>query len=179
MVSVILPLHRICRMIVTSRSATNYQCPRPDTIIKEGFCARLSRAARSRSWCTVHPRLGMGDVLSVGVFLLIRIFVTDSLSRYLSDTSNREIYESAHSVILAILASHTLPANPDISDVSGDFVTRIIPFYAQCLIEASNFLYSWLARLTLSFVEFGRRKVKHGTTSTGILCPRAKRGKPQ
>ena len=66
--------------------------------------------------------------------------------RYLSDTSNREIYESAHSVILAILTSHTPPANSEIkgvsdlkSELSDDFVMCVIPFYAQCLIEVSKF----------------------------------------
>jgi len=172
-------------MIVTSRSTTNYRCPRPDTVIKEGFCARLSGAARSRSRRTMYPRLGMGNVLPVGVFLLIHILIAESLPRYLSDTSNREIYESAHSVILAILASHTPPANAEIKGIStpklevpNHFVMRIIPFYAQCLIEVSNFLYSRLARLTLPFVEFRRWKAKHHATSTSIFCPCAKRSKP-
>ena len=94
----------------------------------------------------------MGDVLPVCVSFLIRIFTTDSVSRYLSDSSNREIYESSHSVILAILASHSPSANPEISksEVPGGFVTRLIPFYAQCLIEVSSFFYSWLAELSLS-----------------------------
>ena len=72
------------------------------------------------------------------------------LSRHLSDASHRDLYESAHSVILAILASSALPVNSEIRDTSNansisdpdsaNFVTRIIPFYAQCLIEVSYLL---------------------------------------
>lgn len=100
--------------------------------------------------------------------------------RYLSDSSHRETYESAHSVVLSIFASHaqqhqpghllkrglpgkfndrqivksaeyesrhsqgpggeftkngiSIAANPD----SISFVHRMVPYYAQCLIQVSS-----------------------------------------
>jgi hypothetical protein len=102
--------------------------------------------------------------------LCLRIFYhgTDSMIiRYLTDPSYRETFESAHSVMLAICASHTqqqhpqrpslpqstkhritvaapdtqqhnqvLDGGPETPDLFG-FVPRMVPFYAQCLIEAS------------------------------------------
>ncbi|KAJ7459669.1 hypothetical protein FB451DRAFT_1271116 [Mycena latifolia] len=59
----------------------------------------------------------------------------------LSDPSHREVYESSHSVILAIFASHAdhHAAGQDvISSPQGPrFTERMVPFYTQCLIENS------------------------------------------
>ncbi|KAG6829465.1 hypothetical protein H0H92_004427 [Tricholoma furcatifolium] len=72
---------------------------------------------------------------------------------YLSDPSHRETYESAHSVVLSIFASdaqqhqssHTpesrSPGDSDRSTLaleSNGFIRRMVPFYAQCLIENSQ-----------------------------------------
>ena len=119
-------------------------------------------------------------------------------TRHLSDSSHRETYESAHSVILSIFAFHAqrqqhagktkttnvlsgvlrggdnkhdpedgrvrgsdIGMNTPISDplreeaevVSidlADFVKRMVPFYAQCLIEVGDFfLFSHLMLVAL------------------------------
>ena len=105
--------------------------------------------------------------------------LTPMARRYLSDPSHRETFESAHSVVLAIFASHaqqqqysrhphfdrstnhgrqqgtrsklltepeiqrydrTLDKGSSTPDSTG-FVTRMIPFYAQCLIEVGILYY--------------------------------------
>jgi hypothetical protein len=61
------------------------------------------------------------------------------LHRHLSDPSDRGTYESAHSVVLSIFASHAqhhpfhahVLSKPD----ATNFVHQMVPFYAQCLIE--------------------------------------------
>ena len=84
-------------------------------------------------------------------------------SRCLSDALHRDLYESAHSVILAILASSAPAVNLEIRDTSksngildlnsANFVTRIIPFYAQCLVEVSYFLsFAVMARDDTDFL---------------------------
>lgn len=81
--------------------------------------------------------------------------------RYLTDPSHRETFESAHSVVLAIFASHAqqqshhqqkrvmnrlviepkIQAHAQVTDRRSNsptgFILRMIPFYAQCLIEVS------------------------------------------
>jgi hypothetical protein len=77
---------------------------------------------------------------------------------YLSDPSHREIYESAHSVILSVFATQTgrdetgfldqvdspvrnatINGNLKSPSDSVNFVQRIVPFYAHCLIDVSVF----------------------------------------
>jgi hypothetical protein len=68
--------------------------------------------------------------------------------RHLSEDSDRETFESAHSVILAIFASHAqrqqrqsavlAKSHVNLQSVYSediDFVKRMVPFYARCLIE--------------------------------------------
>ncbi|KAF8629292.1 hypothetical protein AX15_003525 [Amanita polypyramis BW_CC] len=93
----------------------------------------------------------------------IRSWVWEMCYPQLSDTSHRELYESAHSVILAILASHAPfengPETNQLSKVKGppearssdNFVTRIIPFYAQCLVENSGEGKLGTAQLQLAY----------------------------
>lgn len=81
---------------------------------------------------------------------------------YLTDPSYRETFESAHSVVLAIFASHAqqqshhqqkrvmnrlviepkIQAHAQVTDRRSNsptgFILRMIPFYAQCLIENSE-----------------------------------------
>ncbi|KAJ6619556.1 hypothetical protein B0H10DRAFT_2163956 [Mycena sp. CBHHK59/15] len=64
---------------------------------------------------------------------------------HLSDATYRETYESSHSVVLAIFASHAdRHATGERGSKSSDtpaqgstFTERMVPFYAQCLIENS------------------------------------------
>ncbi|KAJ7644341.1 hypothetical protein FB45DRAFT_824461 [Roridomyces roridus] len=57
---------------------------------------------------------------------------------HLSDPTHRETYESSHSVVLAIFASHAdhHAAKSDVSD-GPSFTERLVPFYAHCLMENS------------------------------------------
>jgi hypothetical protein len=63
---------------------------------------------------------------------------------HLSDPSHRETFESAHSVMLAILAAHTQKAgqpSPSFSQTTENdkrpqaFAEQAVPFYTQCLID--------------------------------------------
>jgi hypothetical protein len=68
-------------------------------------------------------------------------FVLSNSSRHLYDSSHRETYESAHSVILSIFASQTGSTTVDEVQDTGvprpTFVEKIVPFYARCLLEVS------------------------------------------
>ena len=77
-------------------------------------------------------------------------FVLSNSPRHLYDSSHRETYESAHSVILSIFASQT--GSTTVAEVQGTsvprptFVEKIVPFYARCLLEVStDMLYSFSA----------------------------------
>lgn len=60
---------------------------------------------------------------------------------HLSDPSHRETYESSHSVMLAIFASHAQKANEGkiaaLSAQEPAFAEQIVPSYVQCLIDVS------------------------------------------
>ncbi|KAJ6584755.1 hypothetical protein B0H19DRAFT_1368265 [Mycena capillaripes] len=64
---------------------------------------------------------------------------------HLSDPSYRETYESSHSVVLAIFASHAdhhaageeRTSSSDARAEGPRFTERMVPFYAHCLIENS------------------------------------------
>ncbi|KAI0040297.1 hypothetical protein FA95DRAFT_900902 [Auriscalpium vulgare] len=53
----------------------------------------------------------------------------------LNDAVNRETYESAHSVVLATFSAH--PATRDQPD-APNFVERMVPFYAKCLLDNAS-----------------------------------------
>ena len=152
--------------------------------------------------------------------------------RYLSDSSHRETYESAHSVILSIFALHaqrqqqhtgktkttnnnflsgvvinagargednkhkhgfedgkvfTPISNPlgeaeeeESVDLLANFVERMVPFYAQCLIEVGWWcffsLFSFLAIISFLialfyfiFTEFRERETEHFSTLSCIF----------
>lgn len=63
---------------------------------------------------------------------------------HLSNSTYRETYESAHSVMLAVFAAHAqkasqLPA-PRLATSGGNlasYISQIIPFYTDCLLEVS------------------------------------------
>ncbi|RPD77986.1 hypothetical protein L226DRAFT_544371 [Lentinus tigrinus ALCF2SS1-7] len=55
---------------------------------------------------------------------------------YLWDTNNRETYESAHSVMLAVFASHAKDASIQ-RQPEPAFAEKVVPMYAHCLVENS------------------------------------------
>ncbi|TBU54621.1 hypothetical protein BD310DRAFT_1041642 [Dichomitus squalens] len=61
---------------------------------------------------------------------------------HLWDPSHRETYESAHSVMLAIFASHARRNDTEKArepaTAGSTFAEKIVPMYAQCLIENSS-----------------------------------------
>ncbi|KAJ7695979.1 hypothetical protein B0H17DRAFT_412670 [Mycena rosella] len=65
---------------------------------------------------------------------------------HLSDPSHREVYESSHSVVLAIFASHAdhhatgqdnVASSSNASTQGPRSTEKMVPFYARCLIENS------------------------------------------
>ncbi|PFH53347.1 hypothetical protein AMATHDRAFT_1408 [Amanita thiersii Skay4041] len=97
---------------------------------------------------------------------------------YLSDTSHREIFESAHSVILSILAAHAQTGKPSVTSHEKigkqspmhpdpeNFVTRIIPYYAQCLMENSGDGKLSTAQLKSAFSALVRTASNEGTADS-------------
>ena len=72
---------------------------------------------------------------------LCRIVVNlNILSRHLWDPSHRETYESAHSVMLAIFASHAQKASKRSAspEPGAAFAEKAVPMYAQCLVEVRS-----------------------------------------
>ncbi|KAF7365404.1 hypothetical protein MVEN_00412900 [Mycena venus] len=108
---------------------------------------------------------------------------------YLSDASNRETYESSHSVVLAIFASHADhhaagQENVSPSDSDADartptrgpqgprFTERMVPFYARCLIENSVDGRLSTPQLRLAFASLVRSASAsaHSSNSAGDLA---------
>ncbi|KAI0036466.1 hypothetical protein K488DRAFT_82084 [Vararia minispora EC-137] len=60
-------------------------------------------------------------------------------SLYLNDSTDRDVFENAHSVVLALFAAHARKhAECRLSTSSGPvFIEKLVPFYAQCLLENS------------------------------------------
>ncbi|KAI0631994.1 hypothetical protein C8Q77DRAFT_1210348 [Trametes polyzona] len=58
---------------------------------------------------------------------------------HLWDPSYRETYESAHSVMLAIFAAHAKDTQPHTASSTArpPFAEKLVPMYAQCLVENS------------------------------------------
>ncbi|KAF7346109.1 hypothetical protein MSAN_01837600 [Mycena sanguinolenta] len=79
---------------------------------------------------------------------------------YLSDASNRETYESSHSVVLAVFASHAdrhAAGQENASDSDAPrFAERLVPFYAHSLIENSADGMLSTAQLRLAFASLVR-----------------------
>ncbi|OJA18468.1 hypothetical protein AZE42_04976 [Rhizopogon vesiculosus] len=69
--------------------------------------------------------------------LTIRELVFPTCLPHLSDASHRESFESAHSVVLAIFASHAQKVSESTIQRDGGFTRKIVPFYANCLIDNS------------------------------------------
>lgn len=91
-------------------------------------------------------------------------FTNKVTSRYLWDHKNREVYESSHSVVLALLAAHaqrvgdglgtalTTELDPNMNPnlggkgkaagVEQPLAEKIVPFYIGCLLEVRSTLQS-------------------------------------
>ncbi|KIK94745.1 hypothetical protein PAXRUDRAFT_142236 [Paxillus rubicundulus Ve08.2h10] len=97
----------------------------------------------------------------------IQTFVLPFCSPHLAGAAHRETFESAHSVVLAILSSRSKIAvdnarSNDRADTLGSdsaLTEKMVPFYAQCLIENSADGKLSVAQLRLAFVTL----VKHAT----------------
>lgn len=78
-------------------------------------------------------------------------FTVNAASRNLWDYENREVYESSHSVVLALLAAHA----QRIGDGSGGMPSaeveqttavarppaeKFVPFYTNCLLEVQSLM---------------------------------------
>ncbi|KAF8073411.1 hypothetical protein FPV67DRAFT_1477676 [Lyophyllum atratum] len=124
---------------------------------------------------------------------------------HLSDPSHRETYESAHSVVLSIFASHAqqdqpghllqlgLPASADRRQIAREtehesrepkevaakrsssstealgltgFVHRLVPYYAQCLIENSQDGRLSTAQLRLAYAALVRSASSSGSAAS-------------
>ncbi|KAF8208718.1 hypothetical protein K438DRAFT_1961289 [Mycena galopus ATCC 62051] len=77
---------------------------------------------------------------------------------YLSDPLYRETYESSHSVVLAVFASHAdaRAAGQENANAGPSFTDRLVPFYARCLIENSGDGMLSTPQLRLAFASLMR-----------------------
>lgn len=97
---------------------------------------------------------------------------------HLSDTSHREIYEAAHSVILAVFSrSAQKPAEIDPSNIQHEqenlFIASMVPFYVQCLIEVGrNYV---LPRFPNESLELCRRQAQRRPTAPCLCRPSQER----
>ncbi|THH31473.1 hypothetical protein EUX98_g2725 [Antrodiella citrinella] len=75
---------------------------------------------------------------------VIRAEIWPMCQPHLSDASHREVYESSHSVMLAVFAAHAQRASEGkVSTAPSSlgepaFAEQIVPFYVQCLISNSG-----------------------------------------
>ncbi|KAJ7164653.1 hypothetical protein C8R43DRAFT_1086103 [Mycena crocata] len=95
---------------------------------------------------------------------------------HLSDPTHRETYESSHSVVLAIFASHAdehaaEQESVKVSDASAPGLTeRIVPFYAHCLIENSVDGRLSTSQLRLAFASLVRSACASARDDTYALA---------
>ncbi|KAI0755127.1 hypothetical protein C8Q80DRAFT_1143166 [Daedaleopsis nitida] len=86
---------------------------------------------------------------------------------HLWDTTHRETYESAHSVMLAIFASHALSNSRQKSTNDGSdatFAEKVLPMYAHCLVENSIDGKLSSAQLCLAYAALVRSASSFGYT---------------
>ncbi|KAG1822504.1 uncharacterized protein BJ212DRAFT_1328449 [Suillus subaureus] len=89
---------------------------------------------------------------------------------HLSDASHRETFESAHSVVLAIFASHAQKARESTSQQGGGFTRKIVPFYANCLIDNSVQGRLSTLQLRLAFAALVRSAASAADLSLAWFC---------
>ncbi|KAF8843207.1 hypothetical protein BDN67DRAFT_964560 [Paxillus ammoniavirescens] len=108
----------------------------------------------------------------------IQTFVLPFCSPHLADAAHRETFESAHSVVLAILSSRSklavdntrLNDRADTPASDSAFTEKMVPFYAQCLIENSAEGKLNVAQLRLAFVTLVRSATLTRDPALGWLC---------
>ncbi|OBZ71175.1 hypothetical protein A0H81_08652 [Grifola frondosa] len=95
----------------------------------------------------------------------IRMDVYPLCLPHLSDSSHRETYESAHSVMLAIFASHArrMGERDERASAAPAFAEQIVPFYTQCLIDNAHDGKLSTAQLCLAYAAL----VRSASTFTG------------
>ncbi|CCM04924.1 uncharacterized protein FIBRA_07121 [Fibroporia radiculosa] len=87
---------------------------------------------------------------------------------HLFDAANREAYESAHSVMLAIFASYAQKLDdsekrpPAADGTSRTFMEEIVPFYASCLIDNSGEGKLSTQQLCLAYAALVRSATAYG-----------------
>ena len=127
-------------------------------------------------------------------------FMDDTTFRNLWDYGNREVYESSHSVVLALLAAHTQGIGDGVGTSPATSIRletksngkdkvrairplaeKIIPFYTNCLLEVNALLLYCFSGLTCLFsfqrpvAEFCRRSVGQCTTAHRFCGRHSKR----
>ncbi|KAG1749199.1 hypothetical protein EDB19DRAFT_1681290 [Suillus lakei] len=102
--------------------------------------------------------------------LTIQELVIPTCLPHLSDASHRETFESAHSVVLAIFASHAQKASESTSQQGGGFTRQIVPFYANCLIDNSVQGRLSTAQLRLAFAALVRSAASATDLSLAWFC---------
>lgn len=102
--------------------------------------------------------------------LTIQELVFPTCIPHLSDASHRETFESAHSVVLAIFASHAQKASESTSQQGGGFTRQIVPFYANCLIDNSVQGRLSTLQLRLAFAALVRSAASAADLSLAWFC---------
>lgn len=102
--------------------------------------------------------------------LTIQELVFPTCLPHLSDASHRETFESAHSVVLAIFASHAQKASESTSQQGGGFTRQIVPFYANCLIDNSVQGRLSTLQLRLAFAALVRSAASAADLSLAWFC---------
>lgn len=100
-------------------------------------------------------------------------------SPHLSDPTHRETFESAHSVLLGIFATHAqrigegkikrTPITGTSPNSNASFVESLVPFYANCLIEVRTALIVLDYDLLSTIIEFCVWTAEYASTSTRLL----------
>ncbi|EPS96517.1 hypothetical protein FOMPIDRAFT_1062184 [Fomitopsis schrenkii] len=94
---------------------------------------------------------------------------------HLSNSTHRETYESAHSVMLAVFAAYAQKATqlsvPRLATASGDlasYISQIMPFYTNCLLENSGEGKLNTAQLCLAYAAVVRSATALGQSSLNL-----------
>ncbi|KAH9924256.1 uncharacterized protein BXZ73DRAFT_50648 [Epithele typhae] len=88
--------------------------------------------------------------------LTIRDQVYPMCFPHLWDTTHRETYESAHSVMLSIFASHAKGKGAKSKAPGPAFAEKVVPLYSRCLIENSPDGHLSTAQLCLAYAALVR-----------------------
>ncbi|KAH9889808.1 hypothetical protein C8Q73DRAFT_705568 [Cubamyces lactineus] len=90
---------------------------------------------------------------------------------HLWDPSYRETYESAHSVMLAVFAAHAQQAGrhdePYRARVQPTFAEKLVPMYAQCLVENASDGHLSTTQLCMAYAALVRSASAFGHDSRG------------